>query len=329
MARDRAAAAVAATGRTRSGSGAGRRRSGCSCFTWIELVVAAGARTRRCSSRRSLGYTVLTLAAQVVLGRRHVDAPAARRSRSTSTSSRGCRCFEIRDGELGFRRPLGGLPKLDPAPGHRARSSTVMIGTVTFDGLSQGQLWKDLLGERRRHARRARDRRADRDQDRHDARPAARRVARRRLLPARHRGRTLRRRRAVVRASSRTASSTRWSRSRRSTSPRTTSRSSSSRARRSPTSASDPFGQGWDLFGTVDAGIDYTVFPQEDTWYVQVAVVVVGHVAALALAHDRALTLYGDTQARRPLAVLDARRDGRLHLARALAARPGRLLNIP
>ena len=60
--------------------------------------------------------------------------------------------------------------------------------------------------------------------------------------------------------------------------------------------ASDPFGQGWNLFGTVDSGIDYTVFPQEDTWYVQVAVVVVGHVAALALAHDRALTLYRNTQ---------------------------------
>ena len=60
--------------------------------------------------------------------------------------------------------------------------------------------------------------------------------------------------------------------------------------------ASDPFGQGWDLFGTVDSGIDYSVFPQEDTWYVQVAVVVVGHVAALMLAHDRALTLYGDAR---------------------------------
>ena len=60
--------------------------------------------------------------------------------------------------------------------------------------------------------------------------------------------------------------------------------------------ASDPFGQGWDLFGTVNSGIDYTIFPQEDTWYVQVAVVVVGHVAALMLAHDRALALYGDAR---------------------------------
>jgi hypothetical protein len=60
--------------------------------------------------------------------------------------------------------------------------------------------------------------------------------------------------------------------------------------------ASDPFGQGWDLFGTVDGGINYTIFPQENTWYVQVAVVVIGHVAALALAHDRALTLYGEAK---------------------------------
>ena len=60
--------------------------------------------------------------------------------------------------------------------------------------------------------------------------------------------------------------------------------------------ASDPFNQSWDLFGTVNAGIDYTIFPQESTWYVQVAVVVLGHVAALTLAHDRALVLYGDSR---------------------------------
>ena len=54
--------------------------------------------------------------------------------------------FETRDGVLGVRPPLGGLPRLDPVPG-TVRSSTVMIGTVTFDGLSQGQLWKDLSAD--------------------------------------------------------------------------------------------------------------------------------------------------------------------------------------
>ena len=171
-----------------------------------------------------------------------------------------------------------------------------MIGTVTFDGLSQGQLWMDLptgvvdaldgLGIGALNA----------PKDRRDARAAARR-----LLSSR--------------ASTGSAS-------------RARARSAAASASRKleygfvhslvPIAAvyvaahyltflifegqaitylaCDPFGQGWDLFGTVDAGIDYTVFPQEDTWYVQVAVVVIGHVAALALAHDRALTLYGDAK---------------------------------
>ena len=51
--------------------------------------------------------------------------------------------------------------------------------------------------------------------------------------------------------------------------------------------ASDPFGEGWDIFGTADRAINYTYLSQNATWYVQVAVVVIGHVAALTLAHDR------------------------------------------
>jgi hypothetical protein len=58
--------------------------------------------------------------------------------------------------------------------------------------------------------------------------------------------------------------------------------------------ASDPFGQGWDIFGTADRAINYTYLSQNAAWYIQVAVVVVGHVAALILAHDRALALYRD-----------------------------------
>ena len=80
--------------------------------------------------------------------------------------------------------------------------------------------------------------------------------------------------------------------------------------------ASDPFGRGWDLFGTASRAIDYTYLSQNATWYVQVAFVVAGHVAALTLAHDRALALYRDPQAGGALAVLDARGDGRLHVAR-------------
>jgi hypothetical protein len=56
---------------------------------------------------------------------------------------------------------------------------------------------------------------------------------------------------------------------------------------------SDPLGRGDDLFGTADRAIDYTVIGATTTWYLQVGLILAGHVAALALAHDRALVLYG------------------------------------
>ena len=52
--------------------------------------------------------------------------------------------------------------------------------------------------------------------------------------------------------------------------------------------ASDPFGRGWDLFGTADWRVVFTP-SQLWIWYVQVIVIVLGHIAAVVLAHDRAL----------------------------------------
>jgi hypothetical protein len=57
---------------------------------------------------------------------------------------------------------------------------------------------------------------------------------------------------------------------------------------------SDPLGNGSDLFGTANNGIDYTLLGANLTWYVQVAALVIGHVLALVLGHDRALEIYGD-----------------------------------
>ena len=56
--------------------------------------------------------------------------------------------------------------------------------------------------------------------------------------------------------------------------------------------ASDPLGRGADLFGSADAAIDYGLLGAETFWYLQVGFVVLGHVAALVLAHDRALAVY-------------------------------------
>ncbi|MEA2360355.1 MAG: hypothetical protein QOI62_3615 [Solirubrobacteraceae bacterium] len=57
---------------------------------------------------------------------------------------------------------------------------------------------------------------------------------------------------------------------------------------------SDPLGNGANLFGTASATIDYNVIGANGVWYVQVFALVVGHAAGLTLAHDRALTVYRD-----------------------------------
>jgi hypothetical protein len=56
--------------------------------------------------------------------------------------------------------------------------------------------------------------------------------------------------------------------------------------------ASDPLGRGWDLFGTADFEPNLSIVSPETVWYVQVGALVVGHVAGLAVAHDRAVALF-------------------------------------
>jgi hypothetical protein len=59
---------------------------------------------------------------------------------------------------------------------------------------------------------------------------------------------------------------------------------------------SDPLGDGSDVFGTADTQIDYGVVSASAIWYVQVGALIAGHVAALVLAHDRALALFSDVR---------------------------------
>jgi hypothetical protein len=60
--------------------------------------------------------------------------------------------------------------------------------------------------------------------------------------------------------------------------------------------ASDPLGNGSNLFGTSSYQIDYAIISYAAIWYVQVAALVVGHVGGLTLAHDRSLSIYRSTQ---------------------------------
>jgi hypothetical protein len=57
--------------------------------------------------------------------------------------------------------------------------------------------------------------------------------------------------------------------------------------------ASDPFGFGWNLFGTADYKVDLGIVSPYVYWYSAVALIVIGHVIAVFLAHVTALRHYG------------------------------------
>jgi hypothetical protein len=56
--------------------------------------------------------------------------------------------------------------------------------------------------------------------------------------------------------------------------------------------ASDPLGRGWDLFGTIDNTVNFRLVSTRTIAYVQAVAIVVGHVAGVTAAHDRAVELF-------------------------------------
>jgi hypothetical protein len=56
--------------------------------------------------------------------------------------------------------------------------------------------------------------------------------------------------------------------------------------------ASDPFGLGWNLFGTVDYRPNFTWISPTAVWWIQLLAIVGGHVAGVVLAHDRSLAVF-------------------------------------
>src|SRR5262249_41468262 len=59
---------------------------------------------------------------------------------------------------------------------------------------------------------------------------------------------------------------------------------------------SDPFGFGWNLFGTADYRVDIGIVDARFAWYTAVAAILFGHIAAVYLAHRRAIEVI-DTRA--------------------------------
>lgn len=59
---------------------------------------------------------------------------------------------------------------------------------------------------------------------------------------------------------------------------------------------SDPLGNGANLLGTAGSQINYKIISYAAIWYVQVAALLAGHVGGLALAHDKALATYSNVE---------------------------------
>ena len=257
-------------------------------FTWIELA-GRWAQYPRTLATAVLGYTVVTLAAQAVFGTETWTRRGEAFSVYFNLFSR-ISPVETRDRVVGLRPPLSGLPRLDAAPGTVAFVA-VMIGSVTFDGLSQGRLWSNIAPDLNEALTSLGPADPSRLTDTigllagvlivagfywlgmEGARSVGGDVAADRLrmifihtlvpiaavyVAAHYLTYFLLEGQAITYL------------------------------------ASDPFSQGWDLFGTAANAIDFSLISQNGTWYAQVAFVVIGHVCALVLAHDRALAAYGD-----------------------------------
>ena len=67
---------------------------------------------------------------------------------------------------------------------------------------------------------------------------------------------------------------------------------------------SDPFGLGWDLFGTAGHTVEFFVIPDAVVWYLQLTSIVIGAVAGVVLVHDRALNHFGAGAVRAQYAML-------------------------
>ena len=58
--------------------------------------------------------------------------------------------------------------------------------------------------------------------------------------------------------------------------------------------ASDPFGFGWDLFGSAGYRLNVGVIDARTTWFISVAAIVVGHIVSVYVAHETALRRVAD-----------------------------------
>lgn len=251
--------------------------AGVLAFAWLEVIAAADA-SPRTLAWLALGYAVVQLAGYAVYGVESWDA----RGDGFAVYFRLFACMAPlawRHGNrLVLRRPFEGLTRLATPPGAVALL-VVAIGSTSYDGLSRGELWREAAAELRGplgeyltgtiglllmiglvsaiYAFGVRG--MLRVGVRHDRRDLALRFVHS-LVPI-----------ALAYVVAHYFTFALY------------------QGQALGYLVSDPLGDGTDLLGTRDAGIDLTVLSAGVIWGVQLAALLAGHVAALALAHERAL----------------------------------------
>lgn len=61
--------------------------------------------------------------------------------------------------------------------------------------------------------------------------------------------------------------------------------------------ASDPFGYGWNLFGTTGHMLDVGIIGAKQVWYLAVAALVTGHIVSVVVAHSIAMRIFPNARA--------------------------------
>ena len=257
-------------------------------FVWLEIVSADGDSPRTVAIA-TLVYSAITLVAMALYGIEEWTERGESFSVYFNLFSR-ISPFERRGDVVGLRPPLGGLADLQPMPG-TVPLLAVMIGTVSFDGFSGGETWQSIyrdvneipldLGLGPQAAtestytvglvvlvllaygfyRLGIAGVASVGGGMSSRRLAAEFVPS--LVPI-----------ALAYVGAHYASFLLF------------------QGQDIAALSSDPLGRGWNLFGTATWSVNYQFLGANTIWYIQVGLVVTGHVAALTLAHDKALTLF-------------------------------------
>jgi hypothetical protein len=264
-------------------------------FAWLELVYIPADRDRPSTlAALSLGYFLAMLAGMALFGVERWSGRADGFGTYFNLLSRLSAVFRDEDGFLSLRRPLSGITNLEIRPGTVALICTI-IGTTTFDGFSNGGVWRNLepklaellseLGFNQTPAQelaysvglvfcicliravyRAGIAGVRSVGPRYDTRQLTHAFAHT-LVPI-----------GFAYLVAHYFSFLIW------------------QSQAMIYLASDPLGNGANLFGTSGYQIDYHIISYSAIWYVQVAALIAGHVAGLALAHDRALVMYPDPE---------------------------------